>query len=77
MSVRLSVHFIQRCQLRRLYSFSDECVSVQQRWNDADREKKPVSMPLYVLEVKHRLGFDRGRLPEHSCLEQRGLWGQI
>ena len=40
-AVCLSVclHFIQRCQLPRSYSFSDECVSVQQRWNDADRDK--------------------------------------
>jgi len=27
MSVRLSVHFIQRSQFPRLYSFSDKCVS--------------------------------------------------
>jgi hypothetical protein len=39
MSVRLSVHFIQCCQLPRLYSFSDGCAGVQQMWNDADSGK--------------------------------------
>lgn len=34
-------------------------------------------VPLYLLEVKNRLAFDRGRLPEHNCLEQRGLWGRF